>query len=156
MAKRYRPDRVLFASLLILLVLGIVMVFSASAIYASELYDSPTMFLLRQLLWVGLGLAGLFALLQIDYRQLRQPGAIFTAVFLVTILLIAVLFFDPTRNTHRWLRWGSLSLQPSEFAKLVLVLFLAYFLERRRRAMNDLAGTLLPTALVTGMFFALV
>lgn len=156
MAKRYRPDRVLFASLLILLVLGIVMVFSASAIYASELYDSPTMFLLRQLLWVGLGLAGLFALLQIDYRQLRQPGAIFTAVFLVTVLLIAVLFFDPTRNTHRWLRWGSLSLQPSEFAKLVLVLFLAYFLERRRRAMNDLAGTLLPTALVTGVFFALV
>lgn len=50
----------LFASLLALLVLGIVMVFSSSAIYASELFDSPTMFLLRQLLWVGLGLAGLF------------------------------------------------------------------------------------------------
>lgn len=156
MAKRYRPDRVMFGTLLALLVIGIVTVFSSSAVYASELFGSPAMFLIRQALWVALGLGGLFALLTLDYRRFRHPGAIFTAVFIVLALLVAVLFWEPIRNTHRWLHWGSFSLQPSELAKLVLILFLAYFLERRRHAVNDLGGTLLPAAAITGAFCGLV
>lgn len=136
--------------------LGIVMVFSASAVYADELFGHPTMFLLRQLAWVGLGLVGLFAVAQLDYRRLCQPTLVFTAVCLVVVLLVAVLFLDTSRSTHRWIRWGPLSVQPSELAKLALILFLAYFLERRRHAVNDVSGTLLPAAGITAILVGLV
>lgn len=156
MAKHYQPDRVLFGVSLALLVLGVVMVFSASAIYAAELFGYPAMFLLRQLLWAALGLGGLFLVLRLDYRQLGQPALIFTALFVVVVLLVAVLFLDPSRSSHRWIHWGPVSVQPSEFAKLALILFLGYFLARRRHAVNDVPGTLLPAAGITGVLVGLV
>ncbi|MEE8200149.1 MAG: FtsW/RodA/SpoVE family cell cycle protein, partial [Candidatus Acidoferrales bacterium] len=142
MAKRYQHDRWLLGVTMALLVLGVVMVFSASAVYADELFGRPMMFLARQVLWLTLGVAGLFLMMRLDYRRLGQPDLVFTAVFVVLVLLVAVLFLDPVRNSHRWIRWGPMSVQPSELAKLGLILFLAYFLERRRHAVNDVPGTL--------------
>ena len=156
MAKRLEPDRVLFATVLTLLTLGVVMLFSASAVYAREQLGSPYALLWRQLLWLALGVAAMLAVLNLDYRRLRQPAAIFTAIFFVLALLVAVLFLDPARHAHRWIRLGSLSLQPSELAKLVLILFLAYFLDRRRHAVNDAPGTLLPAAALVAIFAGLV
>ena len=156
MARRYAPDYILFSSTLALLVVGLGMVFSASAVYAGELYGQPWTFLLKQAVWVAVGIGGVFAMLQLDYRKLREPAPIFTALFLVSLLLVAVLVLDPSRNTHRWLKFGSFSVQPSEFAKLVLILFLAYFLERKRRVLNDIRKTLLPAGLVAGVLFLLV
>lgn len=156
MAKRYRPDHVLLGVTLALLVLGVVMVFSASAVYADEFYGHPATFLFRQLVWVGLGLSGLFLMMQLDYRSLARPAPIFTALFVVLALLVAVLFLDPSRSAHRWIRWGSLSMQPSELAKLVLILFLGYFLLRRRTAVNDVVGTLLPAMGITVVLVGLV
>jgi cell division protein FtsW len=156
MAKRYRPDHVLFGATLALLMLGVVMVFSASVVYAAELFGHPAMFLLRQAIWVGLALGGLYLVLQLDYRKLCQPTTVFTALFVVFALLFVVLFLDPSRSTHRWIRWGMFSLQPSELAKLVLILFLGYFLERRRHAVNDVPGTLLPAGVITAVLVGLV
>ncbi len=156
MAVRYRPDRVLSAATLALLMLGVVMVFSASAMFAAELFDFPATFLLKQVIWLGLGLGGLYLVLQLDYRELCKPPVVFPALFVVLGLLVLVLFLDPSRSTHRWIRWGMLSLQPSEFAKLVLILFLGYFLERRRHAVNDVNGTLLPAAAIIGVLVTLV
>ena len=90
------------------------------------------MFLLRQLLWVALGIAGMFWLMNTDYRKLRQPRVIFTALSVTLVLLIAVFFLDRSHATHRWIRLGPLSLQPSEIAKLVVIFYLAWFLESRR------------------------
>jgi len=156
MAKRYRHDRVLFAATLALLMLGVVMVFSASAVYAAELFGHPAMFLLRQAVWLTLGLGGLVLVLQLDYRKLCQPTVVFPALSVVCVLLMVVLFLDPARSTHRWIRWGMFSMQPSELAKLVLILFLAYFLERRRHAVNDVHGTLLPAGFITLVLVGLV
>ncbi len=156
MAKRLELDRVLLGTLLALLTLGIVMVFSASAIYAREHLGSPTALLWRQLAWLAVGGAALVGVMNLDYRRLRQPVAIFTAIFVVVALLVAVLFLDASRQTHRWIRWGALSLQPSELAKPVLILFLAYFLDRRRRAVNDPYGTLLPALGIVSVFVGLV
>lgn len=156
MAKHYRPDRVLLSVTLTLVVLGVLAVFSASAVYASELTGHPATFLLRQLVWVAMGVAGIFLVLQLDHRRLCQPAVVFPALFVVVVLLVAVLFVDPARSTHRWIRLGMLSVQPSELAKLVLVLFLAYFLERRRHAVNDVPGTLLPAAAITAVLVGLV
>lgn len=156
MAKRLELDRILLGSVLALLTFGIIMVFSASAVYAREQLGGPYVLLWRQLLWLAVGVAAMFVLVQLDYRSLRQPAAIFTAICVVVVLLVAVLFWDSARNTQRWIRWGSFSMQPSELAKLVLILFLAYFLDRRRRAINDPVGTLFPASAIVALLVGLV
>jgi cell division protein FtsW len=75
---------------------------------------------------------------------------------LTTLLLISVFFLDRSHNTHRWIRWGGFSLQPSELAKPVLILFLAYFLEGRTRSMDDWRNTLLPAAVPVLVFLGLI
>ncbi|MBI2956625.1 MAG: putative lipid II flippase FtsW [Acidobacteria bacterium] len=156
MAKPFQPDRTLLVVTLLLVMTGIVMVFSASAVYADEMFGRPAMFLLRQLLWVALGAGALLLVLQVDYRRFGQPDVVFPVLFVVIALLAAVLFLDPSRSTHRWVRWGMLSLQPSELAKLALILFLAYFLQRRRHAIDDMPNTLLPAGFVTAVMVLLV
>src|SRR4029077_18150564 len=105
-------------------------------------------FLLRQVLWLAIGIAGMFALMNMDYRKLRQPRVIFTALSVTIFLLIAVFFLDRSHATHRWVRLGPLSMQPSELAKLVVIVYLAWFLEVRWSfpgvGVNHLTQTLLP------------
>ena len=90
----------------------------------------------------------MFWLMNTDYRKLRQPRVIFTALGVTLLLLIAVFFLDRSHATHRWIRLGPLSLQPSELAKLAVIFYLAWFLELRRaprgEGVNNLTRTLLP------------
>jgi len=157
MPSALQPDRKLFGSTLALCLIGTVMVFSASAMIAREEYGNPYFFLLRQLMWVALGIAGMFWLMKADYRKLRQPRVIFTALSITLLLLLVVFFLDRSHATHRWIRMGPLSFQPSEFAKLVAIFYLAWFLELRRRprgaGVNNLTQTLLP---VFGMILLVV
>ena len=131
----------------LLVLLGLVMVFSASAVMAKERYGSPYTFVLRQ---IGFALAGVLAmvvLMRVDYRKYKHPAVVFTLLGLTTVFLIAVLFLDRSHNTHRWIRFGVLSFQPSELAKPALILFLAFFLETRTAAMDDWRRTLVPAVL---------
>ena len=148
MPRSLQHDRKLFGVTLALCLIGAVMVFSASAVTLREQGGNGYAFLLRQLLWVALGIAGMFLLMKTDYRKLRQPRVIFTALSVTFILLIAVFFLDRSHATHRWVRLGPLSLQPSEIAKLVMISYLAWFLEIRREprgpGVNNLTQTLLP------------
>ena len=150
MPRSLQPDRKLFGVTLALCFIGAVMVFSASAITAREQGGNGYAFLLRQLLWIALGLGGMFWLMNTDYRKLRQPRVIFTSVSITLILLGAVFLLDRSHATHRWFRLGPLSLQPSEIAKLVVIVFLAWFLEirgaPRRFSVSDLSRTILPAA----------
>jgi cell division protein FtsW len=160
MPRSLQPDRKLFGVTLGLCLIGAVMVFSASAITAREAGGNGYTFLLRQLLWIALGLAGMFWLMNADYRKFRQPRVIFTAVSLTLVMLIAVFFLDRSHATHRWFRLGPLSLQPSEIAKLVLIFFLAWFVEIRRAprgfGVNDPARTLLPALGTVLLMVALI
>lgn len=148
MPRTLQPDRQLFGSTLALCLIGAVMVFSASAVTAREEYGSAYTFLIRQLLWVAIGMGGMFWLMNKDYRKLRQPRFIFSALSVTLIFLIAVFFLDRSHATHRWVRFGALSFQPSELAKLVVIFFLAWFLAIKRtpRALgiNDPLHTLAP------------
>ena len=147
-APSLQTDRWMFGSTLALCLIGAVMVFSASAVTAREEYGNGYYFLLRQLLWLALGLAGMFWLMNMDYRKLRQPRVIFTALSVTLVLLLAVFFLDRSHATHRWIRLGPLSLQPSELAKLVVIFYLAWFLEMRRgraaSASTTVKHTMLP------------
>ncbi|GAC1653928.1 MAG: putative lipid II flippase FtsW [Acidobacteriaceae bacterium] len=157
MAKRIGIDKWLFAVTLLLVVLGLLMVFSASAIVAHDRFGSAYYFFVRQSIWTGIGLGLLFGLSRVDYAFWKKPWVVFGTVGITTGLLSAVLLLDKTKGSHRWVHFGSLaSLQPSELAKPVLVLFLAYFLESRLRHLDDTKRTLLPLVLVTGLLCGLI
>jgi cell division protein FtsW len=156
MAKRVSVDRWLFTVTMLLVFVGLVMVFSASAVMAKDKYGSPYAFLLRQLLWAVAGLVAMVVAMRVDYRRYKSPAVVFSLMGLTTLLLISVFFLDRSHHTHRWIRWGGFSLQPSELAKPVLILFLAYFLEGRSKSMDDWRNTLLPAAAPVLVFLGLI
>ena len=156
MAKQISSDRVLFGVTLTLVVVGLVMVFSSSAALAAERYGSAYTFFWRQLGWASLGGIALFVLMRVDYRRLRHPAVLFPGVFLALAMLAGVLLTETHQQTNRWLRWGVLSFQPSELAKLVVVVFLAFWLERRSEKINDVLRTLLPAAALVGLVIVLI
>ncbi len=149
-------DRWLFTVTMLLVFVGLVMVFSASAVMAKDKYGSPYAFLLRQVLWAVAGLVAMVVAMRVDYRRYKSPAVVFSLMGLTTLLLISVFFLDRSHNTHRWIRGGGFSLQPSELAKPVLILFLAYFLEGRTRSMDDWRNTLLPAAAPVLVFLGLI
>lgn len=156
MAKRVGVDKWLFASTLLLVVIGVLMVFSASAVLAGEKFGSPYHFFLRQLGWAMAGLACMAGLMNVDYRQWKRPAIVFTFLGVTTLLLVAVFFLDRAHNTHRWIRLGFMSFQPSELAKPALILFLAYFLESRIKSIDDWRHTLLPAIVPAALFAILI
>jgi cell division protein FtsW len=156
MARKLSSDKLLFAVTGILVLVGIMMVFSASAEMANEKFHSPYYFLMRQSLWAILGLAGMSVLMHIDYHNYRKPILVFSGLCVSGLLLLAVFFLDRNHNTHRWFRLGLLSFQPSELSKIFLVIFMAYFLEKRAGQISNLRLTLAPLSTVLFVFVGLI
>jgi cell division protein FtsW len=156
MAKRVSVDGWLFTVTLLLIFVGLVMVFSASAVMAKERYGSGYFFLLRQLGWATGGIVVMVLAMKLDYRRYKHPAAVFSLLGLTTLLLILVFFLDRAHHTHRWIHWGAFSFQPSEMAKPALILFLAFFLENRTQSMTDWRRTVLPAVVPTLVFVALI
>src|SRR6516225_2458751 len=117
MARKLKPDRILFFVTLVLVGFGIAMVFSSSAIVAKEKFGDPNYFSLKQLIFATLGLAVMFVVMKVDYHAYRRPAVVFSALALVVALLVMVLFLPATANTHRWIQLAGFSVQPSELAK---------------------------------------
>src|ERR1700722_13165760 len=114
MAKRVGVDKWIFFITLLLVVAGLVMVFSASAVVAQERYHSPYAFVGRQALWALLGVAAMLVLMNVDIRHYNSPRFVSPALCITLLLLVAVFFFPDSHNTHRWIHFGELSFQPSE------------------------------------------
>jgi cell division protein FtsW len=163
MARRSETDRWLFGVTLMLCLLGAVMIFSASAVTAQQQFGHSYHFVLRQVIWLAVGMAGMFALMKTDYHKLREPAVVYTVLCLVAILLVATFFLDRSHATHRWIKLGPAQVQPSELAKLAVILYLAWFLDLKRRARTslefrkeDLMGTILPAVMPVLICVALV
>lgn len=156
MAKRVSVDRWLFTVTMLLVFLGLVMVFSASAVMARERFGSPYAFLSKQLIWAVAGLVTMVITMRLDYRRYKHPALVFSLMGVTTLLLISVFFLDRSHNTHRWIHAGGFSFQPSELAKPALILFLAYFLESRAQTIDDVRSTLLPAAAPVLVFLGLI
>jgi cell division protein FtsW len=156
MAKRVGGDKWMFFSTVLLVVVGLAMVFSASAVVAAQgKLHSPYAFIGKQALWALAGLAFMLLLSRLDYSLYKSPRFIFPALSVTTILLGLVFLFPKSNNAQRWIRLGGFSLQPSEIAKLVLVLFLAWFLSTRLDKINRWS-TLWRASLIPLVFIALV
>ena len=150
-ARRLETDRYLFVVTLMLCLMGAVMIFSASAVTAQQQYGHSYIFALRQIVWLLAGLAGMFALMKLDYHRLKAPAVVYTTLCLVLVMLIGTFFLDKSHATHRWIKIGPVGIQPSELAKLAVILYLAWFLDLRQRARTrmefnkeDLLKTILP------------
>jgi cell division protein FtsW len=156
MAKRVSVDRWLFTVTMLLVFVGLVMVFSASAVMARERFGSPYAFLSKQLIWASAGLVAMVVAMRVDYRRYRHPALVCSLLGITVLLLISVFFLDRTHNTHRWIHAGGFSFQPSELAKPAMILFLAYFLESRAKTMNDWRSTLMPAAAPLLLLLALI
>jgi len=151
MAQRLKTDWILFITIVLMVFFGAVMLYSASSVMAQLKYGSSWHFFYRQLAWMAVALIAMMLLKRTHYRMLQNPAVAFTAVGVVMILLLAVYFFDG--NFHRWLRLGPVGIQPSELAKPALVIFLAFFVTLRARAINN-RYTLLPAAMAVGLLTA--
>ena len=156
MAKRVGVDKWLFGVVLLLVLFGLVMVFSASAVLAQSSLGSPYPYVRKQAIWAVLGLIAMVGLMRVDYRNYNSPKVVFPAVAVTLLMLIGVFTMSGMNGAHRWIRIAGETLQPSEFAKPVLVLFLAYFLQTRIHLMDDWKGTILRAVAVPLVFTALI
>ena len=157
MARKLKSDKLLFTATLVLVCASLVMVYSASAVIGLEQYQQrPTFFLFKQATFALLGLALMPVLMRIDYRHYRQPVVIWTALAMVACGLVAVLFGPRINGARRWFGGAGIGVQPAEFAKIVVVVFVAAILERRMDRIDDLRYSLVPVAIVLGVVVALI
>src|SRR5918998_6173891 len=156
MAKKLQADEWLFAATAGLALFGVVMVYSASADVAHAQYADQYYYVKRQAVWTVAGLALMLAASQTDYTLLKRRGVVLALLAVTAAALCAVFAFSPTNGARRWIKLPGASLQPSEFSKLALAVFLAWLLERRAGDEGSIRKTLVPALGVTGLFVVLV
>ena len=156
MALKLKSDWSLFVVTLSLVLTGVLMVFSSSAVLSKEWYGDPNHFALRHVVAVFLGLVSMFVLMKVNYNRYRDPAVVFSLLSVVTVLLVVAFLMPSTANTHRWIRFGGLSFQPAELGKLALIVFVSYFLEKRKGRVNELGFTLIPVGAVSLLFAGLI
>ena len=157
MAKLVGVDKWIFFTTLVLVAVGLVMVFSASAVVSEARYHSPYIDVLRQAGWALLGVFFMCVLMHIEYEHYNSPRFIYSAISVTAVLLVLVFFFRNSHATHRWIRFGGFfTFQPSEIAKPVLILFLAWFLHTRLDKMHEFRETLLRAIVIPLLFILLI
>lgn len=145
MAKRLATDRVLLGVAVILFGAGLLMLWSASQPFSETgARVNGEAIMMRQIFWAVLGVAVMLVSLRFDYRILRSRYVAFSILGLAMVLLLGALASPSVNEANRWIRFGGVSFQPSEFAKLAIVIFLASEFERRARSLSTLRDLLAP------------
>lgn len=156
-APKGSPDWAIFFTVITLLAIGIVMVFSASSIKADQQFNDAYYFLKRQLLWALIGIPAMLVAMNIDYWHLQKWAK--PILFATLILLVLVLVPGIGRvvnGARRWIGVGPIGFNPSEVTKVSLTIFLASFLSRRGARMREFIGGLIPPLLLMGIVCLLI
>ncbi|MBM7644266.1 cell division protein FtsW [Scopulibacillus daqui] len=151
------PDFLLIAVTLVLLSIGLIMVYSASAVWASYKFDDAFYFAKRQLLFAVIGVIAMFFVMNIHYWTWRSWSKV--ALLICFLLLIAVLIPGVglvRGGASSWLGVGAFSIQPSEFTKMALIAFLAKYLSERQKYVTSLTKGLLPSLSLVFLAFGLI
>lgn len=158
MSKKLTYDTWLFGAAMLIVVIGLVMIYSASAIIATQRFGAanPYVFLTRQCVFLIIGGALMLFLMHVDGRRLADQRIIAVLMAMVMLALVVALFQRPINGTHRWIVLPHVQFQPSEFAKPVLILFLAQFLAKREERIDELTTTLLPLCSVLALVAGLI
>lgn len=148
--------RMAVGAALALMALGVLMVYSASSTKAGLKYDDPELFLRRQLVWGVLGVATFYATMRADPEKLRPWVRRIGIVVIVMLALVLIPGVGTmTNGARRWFRFGSLSFQPSEIAKLAAIVWLAHHLDVARDKLHDWKEGVLPAVAPLGLAAAL-
>lgn len=151
----HRADPVLFTVVLVLVGLGLVMVYSSSAVLAQQKMNDSRYFLVRDLIWVVIGLVGMALTMRIDYSLYRRLA--YPILGIATLLLGSVLVIGSRVNgARRWFHFGPLSFQPAELAKVALIVFLAHILAKKADKVRHFLLGFLPPLVVCGIFAGLL
>lgn len=158
MKKNKTPvDGIIVVSIFILLAIGVIMVYSASAAYSLHKYNDPYFFAKRQLLFASLGVFLMFWVSTLDPKKFydwAKPGLILCFILLLVVLIPGV---GILRNGARsWLGIGAFSIQPSEFMKLAMIAFLSRMLSHPNYPIQQFAKGFLPGLVILGFAFALI
>ncbi|WP_055107472.1 stage V sporulation protein E [Paenibacillus ihumii] len=154
---RMAPDFWLMSSILGLLSIGLVMVYSAGSVLAFHDYGDSFYFVKRQLLFAVLGLVAMFFMMNLDYRHLRKYAKIGLLVCFALLVIVLVPGIGVVRGGARsWLGISSFGIQPSEFMKLGMILFLSYWLSKEDYKITIFTRGLLPPLAVMGLAFGLI
>ncbi len=156
MAKKLYPDKWLFAATIGLALFGVVMVYSASAVIAQRENGNQYYYVIKQAIWTSIGFVVMLAAMQFDYNRLRDRRIVYGLLLLTVLMLLAVFAFGRVNGAHRRIKFKGFSIQPSELSKLVLALFLAYFLEKHAGDEQSFWRTFVPCAFITGLLAVLV
>jgi cell division protein FtsW len=152
---QYPFDPVLFGVIVALVVFGVVMSYSASAVYAAQHFHNSFYFLEHDLLYTGLGAVGLWIGLRTDFSRWRRFA--YPMLLGALILLVAVLLVGARINgARRWFRLGALSFQPCEPAKFALVVWLSYSLSKKAEKVRDFSIGFLPHLFIAGAIAVLL
>ncbi|MEW6424855.1 MAG: putative lipid II flippase FtsW [Bacillota bacterium] len=158
MPVRRPPDFILFITVLALLSIGVIMVFSSTLWFATlPPFNDTFFFVRRQLIWALIGLAAMFIMMNYDYWRLKKWAG---WLLLAGLLLLAVVLIPGVGvsrlGAQRWLNLGPVSFQPSELVKLCLVIFTGYGLSRRLNLIANFWVGMLPFLLLAGLAAGLV
>ena len=156
MARKLAPDKWLFAATTGLSLFGVVMVYSASALIAERESGSQFYYVIKQGAWVAIGFVVMLLAMQFNYQQLKNKRIVYGLLLLSTFTLMSVFAFSASNGAHRWIKLPGMSIQPSEVSKLALVIFLAYYLEKRAGEETDFWRTFVPCGFVTAWLAALI
>lgn len=149
----HSPDSMLLMIVAVLILGGLIMLFSASFFMSSTYTDDPSYFFNRQLLWATLGGVGLLVLTFVDYHRWQKVSLVFLGGVVVVLLLLLVRK-AATGDTESWLLGGSV--QPSEFAKLALVIYMAAWLPQKGENIRNFLNGTIPFALIVAVVGGLV
>ncbi|GAC1335925.1 MAG: stage V sporulation protein E [Candidatus Dormibacteria bacterium] len=150
-------DRALLATVVALCILGLVMVYSSSEALGVVEHNNASYFFQRQLIWLALGAAGGLLALGFDYHRLRSLAPVMMVVTVIVLLAVLVPHVGVQRNgARRWFGFGSFTIQPAEIAKIVVICYLARWLEKSAERVRSVREGLVPFLLMLGLIVGLV
>lgn len=153
----HEPDKSLLAALVVLIVFGLVMLFSASSVVSFDRYNNTYHYLLRQLFSLGIGLAVFYLAARVNYHWWKKFASFF--LFFSIILLILV-FIPGLRNEYgsarSWINIFGQSFQPAELVKISFLIYLATWLEAKKGELSSWTGGVLPFLVILGVISALM
>ncbi|WP_404324426.1 stage V sporulation protein E [Cytobacillus firmus] len=156
-AKKTTPDFILLIVTLTLLAVGLTMVYSASAIWADYKFDDSFFFAKRQMLFAGVGIIAMFFIMNVDYWTWRTWAKVLIIICFVLLLLVLVPGVGNVRNGSRsWIGVGAFSIQPSEFMKLAMIVFMAKFLSEKQKLITSFRKGLVPSLGLVFLAFGLI
>ena len=155
--KNKKMDYILFFTVILISIFGIIMIYSASSIWAEFKFNDAFKYVKHQLLFFIIGIFVMIISSRLNLEFIKKKSNLILFACLILLILVLIPGIGTVRNGSRsWFGIGGFGIQPSEFAKIGLIIYTAKYLERNQKNMQDVKKGALPIFLVIGIFFLLI